>query len=224
MYWERQKGNLCRLHALNAYFGYQRLNETDFFSYCDEYDSLIPGLNSRSMDGFSEGRCIINYIIGKIDNVYSLTIPINSYSDSREYIDIEHYTNTLRTCSFYFEFNKGHIWLNKKKDNMWYKLDSITGITHIDPHLKNNGYIIVFNKQDTLNEMNYYRKFIKTKTEFNTLEIYVCNLYHASSVIQGKHPLYFLIEKILLLFINTYRKSDFLSCKKIILLLKKVIE
>ena len=33
LYWESQKGNLCRLHALNAYFGFKKISEIEFKKY-----------------------------------------------------------------------------------------------------------------------------------------------------------------------------------------------
>ena len=68
IYYEKQRGDLCRLHSINAYFGFECLKETDFFKLCDEYDNIIKGLKTNSMDGFSEGRCIISYILQKLDN------------------------------------------------------------------------------------------------------------------------------------------------------------
>ena len=47
------------------------------------------------MDGFAEGRSIINYILDVIDNKYVLLIPINNYSNSRNHIDINHYQKIL---------------------------------------------------------------------------------------------------------------------------------
>ena len=30
IYWERQRGDLCRLHSINAYFGFKKINESEF--------------------------------------------------------------------------------------------------------------------------------------------------------------------------------------------------
>ena len=68
IYYEKQRGDLCRLHSLNAYFGYKKFNDSDFFKLCAEYDEEIRGLKTQVMDGFSEGRCIISYVLNKIDN------------------------------------------------------------------------------------------------------------------------------------------------------------
>ena len=70
IYWERQSGDLCRLHSINAYFGFKKLDQIAFFNYCREYDEIIKGLKTEGMDGFSEGRCIISHILDTLDSKY----------------------------------------------------------------------------------------------------------------------------------------------------------
>lgn len=221
MYYERQRGDLCRLHSLNAYFGYQKITEKEFFDYCDEYDKIIEGLDSKKMDGFAEGRCIINYIIDVIENKYTLTIPLNTSKNSREFIDIIRYKKLInKKIINYFEFNKTHVWLNKKKDNKWWKLDSISGIINIDPNINNNGIIIVFEDRKLLiKELDYNKKYIKLKLNN---EIYWCNLYHLTKNIQIDNELYIEIKNNLNKFIENYRKTNFNNenVKKILLKIK----
>ena len=122
IYYERQRGNMCRLHAINGYFGNTILNDNQFFEYCDEYDKIIEGLYSRNMDGFAEGRSIVSYIIDKLDNKYVLLIPIDSYTNARKHIDLNRYLKIINLLGNYFEFNKDHVWVNKKIENRWYKI------------------------------------------------------------------------------------------------------
>ena len=63
IYWERQQGNNCRIHSLNAMFGHKFIDEFKFKAECSEYDKIIQGLNSIDMDGFAECRSIISYIV-----------------------------------------------------------------------------------------------------------------------------------------------------------------
>ena len=101
--------------SFSKYYGFKKLNDIDFFDYCRDCDKIIDGLDSKS-DGFAEGRCIINYILDVLDNKYTLTIPINLYSNSREFIDVKYYQKLLETKIIcYFEFNKNHVWFNKKR-------------------------------------------------------------------------------------------------------------
>ena len=68
---ERQRGDFCRMHSINNYIGESRLNEEEFYKYCDEYDSIITGLKSRNMDGFAEGRSIVSYIMDILVNKFT---------------------------------------------------------------------------------------------------------------------------------------------------------
>ena len=177
IYWERQSGDLCRLHSINAYFGFKKLDQNSFFNYCSEYDELIKGLKTQGMDGFSEGRCIISYILDKLDSKYIFLIPINSYNGIRNHIDIDRYNKLIPKLLCYFEFNKGHVWINKKINGIWYKIDSISGVNIIDsPIIKNNGYLLVIDGKHLYNEIFYTIKLIH---ENQNNEIYYTNLYYS---------------------------------------------
>jgi hypothetical protein len=177
IYWERQSGDLCRLHSINAYFGFKKLDHNSFFKYCSEYDDVIEGLKTQGMDGFSEGRCIISYILDKLDSKYIFLIPINSYNGIRNHIDIGRYTKLIPKLWCYFEFNKGHVWLNKKINGIWYKIDSISGVNRIDnPIIKNNGYLIVIDGKHLYNEIFDTIKIIHDN---QTNELYYTNLYYS---------------------------------------------
>lgn len=182
IYYEKQNGNLCRLHSINAYFGYKKLCKTEFLKYCNEYDNLISGLKTHDMDGFSEGRCIISYILDILDNKYLCLIPIKSYNGIRNHIDIERYCKIMNNINGFFEFNKGHVWLNKKIDGYWYKIDSISGVNKIDkPSIKNNGYLLIFDDKILYYELNYIMdNILKYSDRF---ELYGVNLYYMLKVI-----------------------------------------
>ena len=182
IFFQRQiKSDLSRLYSLNNYFGYDKLTEDSFYNYCDKYDSIIHGLKSRNMDGFAEGRSIINYIIDIVDNKFSLLIPLNNYNNSRIDINIEYYKKKILELDSYFEFNKGHIWVNKKIDNKWYKIDSISGINIINPIINNNGFILVFDKSNLFNEIDNTIIMLKNNNYNN--EILYYNLFHSIKLI-----------------------------------------
>lgn len=178
---ERQRGDMCRMHSLNNYNGNSFLNENEFFKLCDEYNKLIAGLNSRSMDGFAEGRSIVSYIMDKIFNKFIILIPINSYNNSRSHLDIDHYNELLRKSNCFFEFNRNHIWVNKKINNKFYKIDSLSGINETNVrNLTNNGYFIVIDRHMLYEEIDYIINLIfKTELNNNNLEIYFYNLYYS---------------------------------------------
>lgn len=158
IYYHKQVGDLCRLCSLNSFYGFEKISKETFFKYCDDYDSLINGLKSRDMDGFAEGRSIISYILDIELKKFTFLIPLNSYTNARGHIINKNYYNKLIKYGItsYFEFNKNHIWINKKINNHWYKIDSITGITEIDPGLNNNGAILVIENRFLFIEIENY--------------------------------------------------------------------
>ena len=181
LFCERQRGNMCRMHSINNYIGRELLNEKEFFNYCDNYDELIDGLNSRNMDGFAEGRSIVSFLMDKVFSKFLLLIPINSYNKSRIHLDMEHYNELLRKCNCFFEFNKNHIWVNKKINNSFYKIDSLSGVNETNVKcLSNNGYFLVVDNKNLYEEVNYLINKINTmKFEDDNMEIYFYNLYYS---------------------------------------------
>ena len=181
LFCERQRGDMCRMHSINNYFGEAFMNESDFFKYCDDYDEIIKGLNSRSMDGFAEGRSIVSYIMDKKFNKFLLLIPINSYNASRNHLDIEHYDELLKKCNCFFEFNKNHIWVNRKVKNIYYKIDSLGGVNETNVKcLSNNGYFLVIDSKNLYEEVNYLiNKINKLHFEDDNMEVYFYNLYYS---------------------------------------------
>ena len=168
MYCERQRGDLCRVHSINNWFGSHILSEYDFINYCNEYDGKIKGLKSINMDGFAEGRSIVSYIMDVKFNKFVMLIPLNSYSNSRKHIDLNHYKNMIRKLNYYFEFNKGHIWVNKKINGYFYKFDSITGINMTyNNGIGNNGYLLIIDNYNLYEEIEYIISIIK---KYNTIK------------------------------------------------------
>ena len=177
IYYQRQKNDLCRLHSLNAYYGYEKISEEQFQIYCNEYDLIIKGLNTKNNDGFCEGRNIISYILDKYNNTFCILIPINLYKKSRENIAIDHYNKLIKNKNItqYFEFNKGHVWFNKYIKNSWYKIDSITGVSQFDfNNIKDNGYLLIIDSYNILIELKNYIIILKKKYD----EITIFNLHY----------------------------------------------
>ena len=188
IYWERQKGDTCRIHSLNAMFGKPQISEDEFKKLCQEYDTIIWGLNSIQMDGFAECRSIVSYVVDKYTKKYTQLVPINVngiHSKNREYWNYNRFVPKLgRTIKAYFEFNKGHIWFNKWINNEWYKIDSLSGVNLCNPIKKfsNNGYLLIFEQEELFNEIEYLICFVKANIETNSVvndvEIVFYNLYH----------------------------------------------
>jgi hypothetical protein len=190
IYCERQSGDLCRMHSINNYFGMTKITSDGFFKYCDNYDSIIDGLASRNMDGFSEGRSIVSYIMDILANKFILLIPYNSYNKSRSHMDIDHYTKLYKQLDCFFEFNKNHIWVNKRINDTFYKIDSIGGVNEININrLGKNGYFLVIDNYLLYDEVKYLISLIKQTTindnnyndnndNYDNYEIIFYNLYY----------------------------------------------
>lgn len=174
--------DLCRLHSLNAYFGKEKISIKEFYDFCNEYDTIVKGLKTKEMDGFSYGRCIINHIVEKIDNVYLLLIPIKSYTTIRDNIDINYYNLLIKKLDGFFEFNKGHIWYNKKIKNDWIKIDNLSGENKInEPKIGKNGYLLVINDKHIYNEINHYLTILSVDCDNYMFknEVILYNLHYA---------------------------------------------
>ena len=57
IYHERQRGNYCRLHALNNFIGKNACNFSQFNKFCDEYDAInnVSKKTSRSQIFYNNG-------------------------------------------------------------------------------------------------------------------------------------------------------------------------
>jgi hypothetical protein len=162
MYWERQRGDNCRIHSLNAFFGKKLITEALFNKYCKEYDTIIWGLNSSQMDGFAECRNIVSYIVDKYTNQFCALVPINLrgvHNKHRQLWEYERFLQFFKKgfINAYFEFNKDHIWLNKYYNGKWYKIDSLSGVLEINKpnHFTENGYLLVFEPTLIFYEIEY---------------------------------------------------------------------
>ena len=188
VYWERQRGNNCRIHSLNAYFGKNKISDEHFNKLCDEYDNLIFGLKSIEMDGFAECRSIISFIVDKYSNKYCQLVPINFrgvHNKNRQTWNYNRYIKFIgkeNGINCYFEFNKDHVWFNKLIDGEWYKIDSLSGVNMINKinRFGENGYLLVFENNVLFYEIEFLLNLIKEKRDKKEFEIEIAlnNLYH----------------------------------------------
>jgi len=129
IYWERQRGGQCRLHSINAYFGEPKYSDDMFYASADEFDIIQNNkfgtvTSCRSFDLInSDQRNLVSYILGKHD-IYVRYVAINLHS--------QHIEDAIKSECF-FVFNLDHIWIVKKQNDTWYKIDSMCGVGHINP-------------------------------------------------------------------------------------------
>ena len=159
IYFETQKGGLCRMHSLNAYFGRGKIDEQQFNKFIHEYDQEYTKkynitTSCRSFDIISSDQNnIVSYILKK-NHVYTKYFAINQLSNTTtgEHIgmpaDIQSIIRNDLYGDFFFAYTENHIYGVRRKDGMWYKVDSIGGVIPINIHKltqKNMGFIFVIN-------------------------------------------------------------------------------
>ena len=134
VYWEKQRGGLCRLHSINAFYGKPELDENKFKEYCKEYDTdySYKGIkcNCLEFDQIpSSQETIISWILEKHSGIKTLYIPYNKidYYLKKYDLNIE---ILVGDSDFFFIFNESHIWgIIKTQDGSWHKVDSIQGVS-----------------------------------------------------------------------------------------------
>jgi hypothetical protein len=161
IYWERQRGGLCRLHSINAYFGKPVYSTDDFWNAADEFDALQQNrfnttTSCRQFDLVnSDQRNLVSYILSK-HGIYTRYIASNNQKDQIE--------DAIKSTSF-FVYNEGHIWIMSKLHGQWYKIDSIGGVILHNPeslrHEKNIGIIIPIH--------NKHREFMRLSKKMQDL-------------------------------------------------------
>lgn len=181
IYWEQQNGGLCRLHALNAFFGKHMITPQQFNDYQLEYNiwqkkkfknSFIDCKNFDALN--SDQNNIITYLLKYKFKVFTKYFSINesqkynkinsSLDYSLDYI----ISNLLDKISnkFIFIYNHDHIWGIKYKSDKWYKIDSLSGVSIINNiyseiNRKNVGFIIpICAKFIFVNNINKIKKIL----------------------------------------------------------------
>jgi hypothetical protein len=145
IYFESQRNGLCRLHVLNAFFGFEKISETQFNLYISEYDQdYMKKYNISSCKSFdiisSDQKNIVSYILKK-HSIYTRYFACNQLHG----INIKSIIDTS-VGEFFFAYTESHIYGFRKKNNKWYIVDSIGGVRlmNIDAiNQKNMGYIFI---------------------------------------------------------------------------------
>lgn len=126
IFYETQLGGLCRMHSLNAFFGYSKISTGDFQKYIEIYDDYLKkrfNVNTSS-DSFdltnSDQTNLVSFIL-KRHKVHARYYALNT-------IHGKPLEPEIGKAEFVFVYNKGHIWGVRKKDDKHYKVDSIGGV------------------------------------------------------------------------------------------------
>ena len=156
LYYEKQKGNMCRLHACNAYFQCNKISIQKYEEYCKEYDAKIKrenpliykDMSCKSWDFVYFGQeTFISFIMKKY-GVYLRYIPLGHMSD---------FSIDCLKGNYFFIFNEGHVY-GYYKLKSWYKIDSLNGVNNASiDRLKNNKKIGALIPVDAFKEFKLHK-------------------------------------------------------------------
>ena len=145
IYHEKQKGDLCRLHAINNILGFKYLDEAEFSILCDKFDKMTK------MDKLSR---IVFYNSGGLFNIFGYCIfrKFNirmKHHEMGKKKDISISNDKNMETLGYFIYNLYHVWVVRKIDNSLYLVDSLfNNVYNVDISYVNgneqNGVIEVF--------------------------------------------------------------------------------
>lgn len=133
IYVQRQSGGNCRLHALNGYFGYEKITQPMWHTLVLEYDKMSKyrynsNTSTHQYDVInSGGQTIVSWVL-MIHGVYAKYIP-QSFMKTQQI-----YEAVNNNKSWVFMFNSDHIWGIRyyEPHQQWFKVDSMSGISSFD--------------------------------------------------------------------------------------------
>jgi hypothetical protein len=147
IYYEPQSGGLCRKHSLNGYFGYAKISTVDFTKYQKQYDIEYKQKFNFESDCStfdiiaSDQKNIVSYILKK-HGVYSRYYSINQIFQK----NIDSHIFKILYGDFFFIYNESHIYGARLKNDKWYNVNSIGGISRLSINRltsqKNLGFIV----------------------------------------------------------------------------------
>lgn len=151
VYWEQQRGGLCRLHALNAFFGFKKLDDTDFYNFSKEFDK-------RQLYLFRQTCSAQNYDVVGSDQMNLVSYILSKFGIAIQYFALNERPTKIDVDRF-FVYDFGHIWLMINDAGNWKKVDSLSGVSPMSLEQcfaqKNVGYMVPVS-----NLANEYRSII----------------------------------------------------------------
>lgn len=190
LFFERQRGGLCRMHALNNFLGGATYNEESFAKLLAEYDMKYRDCHLPPAGEFdiflSNSENVVVYALQEHENVYTKLFALGTSGLVDEIMEaIDPSVNAL------IIFNGSHIWTVKKSGDAWYELDSLRArpaqVASIKHHIA--GYrsrrfgILVIRSRSTISKELYtlsaeLRMIIHDKCELLDLLAFVVNEIH----------------------------------------------
>lgn len=125
IYYEKQSGNMCRMHAINNFVGRQLYTTEQFNKLCDEFDlynkfSEMTSKNNHTFYNNSGIKNIFGYALIK----KGISIDMEAFDTHRQKnIEIE----DMDTFMGAIVFNTSHTWCVRNIDDNLYIIDSMGG-------------------------------------------------------------------------------------------------
>ena len=140
IFYEHQQGELCRLHSINGFFGESKISIklfNEFSKKLDKYirDKFHEESHCLKFDSVSSDHNILVSFILKHYGIYSRYIPLNSLFQKPK--QLQKNLDDLKG-NYFFVFSPNHIWGVRYFNNEWYKVDSLTGVNHLQVNTLTN--------------------------------------------------------------------------------------
>lgn len=168
IFYESQRGGLCRLHSINGYFGESKISTELFNQYSQKLDKYIKDKfheesHCLKFDSVSSDHNILVTFILKHYGVYPRYLHINSVYCKPE--EIKKHMGDLKG-DYIFIYNAGHIWGARRKDGQWWKVDSLSGVHKFNintlSNMRDTGFLIpVVPKQEFFRNVEKIHKILK---------------------------------------------------------------
>jgi hypothetical protein len=186
IFYENQSGGLCRMHSLNAFFGYSKITINDFKQWINIYDTYLKerfniGTSSAVFDLINSDQTNLVSFILKKHKIHARYYALNTLY--RKPLDIE-----IINAKFIFVYNAGHIWGIKSVNNKYYKINNGVQSFNIQEliNMKDIGVLLPvslkyeWNKKIDMINMVINKEGIKSKLD---LEKYLQYLHSNNNVL-----------------------------------------
>ena len=197
MYVERQVGNQCRRHALNAYFGGAVLQWNDLEKYSKDFEKFynLPSTNKmkNDYDYFnSDGSSLLTYIGEQIlPERFFLVIPNGKITEWIESIGL-----SLDNCDdSILVFHSDHVYCIKRQQGKWFILDSLSPTPYQVPLQqilsdKRLGLVISFDKQVALQiAWNLEKNIVTFLNQFSDLHMHTVTRFLDQGTLGDAHDM-----------------------------------
>ncbi len=179
IFYEPQQGGLCRMHALNAYYGRSKITPAMFGEYQKEYDAFMRAKFNTDVSVAdydyinSDHNTIISYVLKYKDNIYTRFYPAGTNRPD------------LSEHNFLFLLSDSHVWCMRRVAGVWYRIDSLSGVSPDSISAAQDPKIAVIAPVDPGNELlinlNKLRRIVPPEEE--SIKRYLAALHKESKIL-----------------------------------------